>query len=79
MLLGSNALASAPLMAGAERAYRGVVALGRLELSAKAIEVAASLFSGAAAARQFKPNRISPVVQVPVNGICISENRTITL
>ncbi|MEX0299202.1 MAG: hypothetical protein AB3N28_09035 [Kordiimonas sp.] len=79
MLLGSNAIASAPLMADAERAYGGTTILGRLELSAAALLVEAALFSGAAAVRQYRPSRIAPVKQTSVRGICISENRTITL
>ena len=79
MLLGSNALAAAPLVADPQHPYAGVLAVSQLTLTAVAIQVAAALFTGASAARQGKPVQIKPVFPEPANSIRISENRTITL
>lgn len=80
MLLGSNALASAPLAADQQHAFRGELAYSQLLLTAAAIKVAAALFSGAAAARQGKVARGGmPVLQDTSNSIRISKNRTVIL
>jgi len=79
MLLGSNSLASAPLMADAVRTFTGTLAGSGLSLSGAALIVAAALKTGAARARQQKVLGQAPLSIFQNQIVHFSDNRTIKL